>query len=56
MNPRIDLSLGSPFVFAHTTEMFAVDPFVIHIFAPFSTHVPSFCSRAIVTMPEGFEP
>ena len=56
MKPRIDLSLVSPFVFAHTTAIFAVDPFVIHIFAPFKIHVPSFCSLAIVIMPDGFEP
>src|SRR5688572_4695778 len=54
--PRIDLSDLSPFVFAHTTATCAWDPFVIHIFPPFRTHVPSFCSRAIVTMPDGFEP
>ncbi len=54
--PRIDESLLSPFVFAQTTAICAVDPFVIHILAPFSSHVPSFCSRAIVIMPDGFEP
>jgi hypothetical protein len=56
MKPRMDLSSASPLVFAHTTAMCAVDPFVIHIFAPFSTHVPSFCCFAIVIMPDGFEP
>ena len=55
-NPRIDVSLLSPFVFAQTTAICAVDPFVIHILLPFRTHVPSFCSRAIVIMPDGFEP
>ena len=56
MKPRIDLSDLSPFVFAHTTATCACDPLVIHILPPFSTHVPSFCSRAIVTMPAGFDP
>ena len=46
----------SPFVFAHTTAICAVDPLVIHILVPFSIHVPSFCSLAIVIMPDGFEP
>src|SRR6516162_2478058 len=54
--PRIDESVVSPFVFAHTTAICAVEPFVIHILAPLSSHVPSFCSRAIEIMPEGFEP
>ena len=56
MKPRMDLSLGSPLVFAHTTAMFAVEPLVIHIFAPFSTQAPSACSFAIVIIPLGFEP
>ena len=56
MKPRIDLSLASPFVFAQTTAMCAVEPFVIHIFAPLSIQLPSACSRAIVIMPLGFEP
>ena len=56
MKPRIERSLASPFVFAHTTAMFAVEPFVIHIFEPLSTQLPAACSRAIVIMPLGFEP
>jgi hypothetical protein len=36
--------------------MFAVEPFVIHILPPLSTQLPSACSRAIVIMPDGFEP
>src|SRR4051812_2310174 len=56
MNPRIDRSLASPFVFAHTTAMFAVDPLVIHILEPLRSQVPSPCSLAIVIIPLGFEP
>jgi len=56
MKPRIDRSLGSPLVFAHTTAMFAVDPLVIHILEPLRTQVPSRCSFAIVIIPLGFEP
>jgi hypothetical protein len=56
MNPRIELASASPLVLAQTTATFAVDPFVIHILAPFNTHVPSGCWRAIVIMPDGFEP
>ena len=56
MKPRIDLSLLSPFVFAHTTAICACEPLVIHIFAPFRIHVPSACSFAIVIIPDGFEP
>ena len=54
--PRIEVASGLSFVFAHTTATFAVDPFVIHILAPLSTHVPSGCSRAIVIMPAGLDP
>ena len=56
MKPRIERSLASPFVFAHTTAMFAVDPFVIHILEPLRIQLPSPCSLAIVIMPLGFEP
>jgi hypothetical protein len=56
MNPRMDFSSASPFVLAQTTAMCAVDPLVIHILPPFSTHEPSFCSRAIVIMPDGLDP
>src|SRR3954471_11412705 len=56
MKPRMDLSLASPFVLAHTTEMCACEPFVIHIFAPLRIHEPSFCSFAIVIMPDGLDP
>ena len=55
-NPRIDASLLSPFVLAQTTAMWAVEPFVIHILVPLRTQLPSACSRAIVIMPDGFEP
>src|SRR5258708_39208092 len=49
-NPRID-----PSAFAQTTATSAIDPFVIHDFAPLSTHEsPSL--RALVRMPPGFEP
>src|SRR6266853_41130 len=41
--PRMDPGSSSGPVLAHTTATCAVDPFVIHIFAPFSTH-PSFVS------------
>ena len=44
-----------PSTFAHTTATSATEPFVIHAFAPLSTHEsPSF--RAYVRMPPGFEP
>src|ERR1051326_244175 len=43
MKPRIALASSSAPVFAHTTATCAVDPFVIHIFAPFSPQ-PSFVS------------
>src|SRR3954468_9518639 len=56
MKPRIDLSLGSPLVLAHTTAMCAVEPFVIHILAPLRIQLPSACSFAIVVMPLGFDP
>ncbi len=56
MNPRMERGSGSPFVLAHTIAACAVEPLVIHILAPFSTHVPSDCSRAIVIMPAGLEP
>src|ERR1043165_1830224 len=56
MKPRMDLSLASPLVFAQTTERCACEPFVIHILAPFRIHEPSFCSLAIVIMPDGFDP
>src|SRR5689334_18831716 len=56
MKPRMDLSLGSPLVLAQTTEMCACEPLVIHILAPFRIHEPSFCSLAIVIIPDGFDP
>ena len=56
MKPRIERSLASPFVFAHTTAMCAVDPLVIHILEPLRIHVPSPCSFAIVIIPLGFDP
>ncbi len=55
MKPRIDLlSLRSP-VLAQTTAMLAVEPLVIHILAPFSTH-PSSVFWARVIIPPGLEP
>src|ERR1035437_3456357 len=57
MYPRIDFPSGSlSAVFAHTMQTCAVDPFLIHILAPFRIHEPSACSRARVIMPAGFEP
>jgi hypothetical protein len=56
MKPRMDLSLGSPLVFAQTTAIWAVDPLVIHIFEPFSSQLPSGRSRAIVIIPLGLLP
>src|SRR5258708_3457188 len=56
MNPRIDVSWLSPFVLAQTIAMWAIDPFVIHIFDPLSSQVPSGRSFAIVIIPDGFEP
>ena len=50
MKPRI-----VPSTFAHTTATSAIDPFVIHDFAPLRTHeFPS--RRAFVRMPPGFDP
>src|SRR3954465_14987192 len=56
MKPRIDLSLGSPLVFAHTTAICAVEPLVIHILAPLRIQLPSACSFAIVIIPLGLDP
>jgi hypothetical protein len=55
MKPRIDLgSVRSP-VLAQMIETVACEPLVIHILVPFSTH-PSRVSRAVVTIPPGFDP
>src|SRR2546423_656460 len=54
--PRIDLSLLSSPVLAQMIATCAVDPLVIHIFAPLITQLPSFCTRARVIIPEGFDP
>src|SRR3989442_1989735 len=55
MKPRIDsASLILP-VFAQMIAACAVEPFVIHILAPFSTQ-PSLVSFATVIMPAGLEP
>ncbi len=40
---------------AHTIATWAVEPFVIHILAPFNTQ-PSLVSFAVVIMPPGLEP
>jgi hypothetical protein len=55
MNPRIEAASSGAPVLAQMIATCAVDPLVIHILAPFSTH-PSFVSRAVVIMPAGFEP
>jgi len=55
MNPRIEPGSSNRAVLAHTIATSAVEPFVIHILAPFSTH-PSFVSFATVIIPPGFEP
>src|SRR5207247_1222812 len=55
MKPRIDSTSSSVPVFAHTIATCAVDPFVIHILAPFSTQ-PSAVSFATVIIPAGFDP
>src|SRR5438034_8208153 len=48
MKPRIDSTSSSVPVFAHTIATCAVDPFVIHILAPFSTQpsAVSFATRS----------
>ena len=55
--PRMLAPSSSPAsVLAHTTATWAVEPLVIHIFAPFRIQVPSACSRARVIIPAGLEP
>src|ERR1700680_2515849 len=56
INPRIDLSLLSSPVLAQMIATCAVDPLVIHILAPLMTQLPSFCTRARVIIPDGFDP
>ena len=55
MKPRIDSTSSSFPVFAHTIATLAVDPFVIHILAPFRSQ-PSFVPLATVIIAAGFEP
>ena len=42
-------------VWAQTTATSAMDPLVIHILVPLSTHPPS-VFRAVVIIPPGFDP
>src|SRR6266513_2901641 len=53
--PRIEFTLSTVPVLAHTMASWAVEPLVIHILAPFNTQ-PSFVSFATVIMPAGFDP
>jgi hypothetical protein len=55
MKPRIESASSSFPVFAQMIAACAVEPFVIHILAPFSTQ-PSLVSLAVVIIPAGLEP
>jgi hypothetical protein len=55
MKPRMDLVSSISPVLAQTMAMFAVEPLVIHILAPFSTY-PSSVFWARVIIPPGLEP
>ena len=55
MKPRMESASSSLPVLAQMIAACAVEPFVIHILAPFSTQ-PSFVSLATVIMPDGLEP
>ena len=53
--PRIPLVSPALPVCAQTTATSAIEPLVIHILVPLSSH-PSSVSRAVVIMPAGFDP
>jgi hypothetical protein len=53
--PRIPFVSPSSPVCAQITATSAIEPFVIHIFVPFSTQ-PSAVFFAVVIIPPGFEP
>ena len=55
MKPRMDSASPTLPIFAQMIAACAVEPFVIHIFAPFSTQ-PSLVSFATVIMPAGLDP
>src|SRR2546423_985046 len=55
IKPRIEFTSSGAPVLAHTIAACAVEPFVIHILAPFRIQ-PSFISLATVIMPAGLDP
>src|SRR5689334_22291972 len=53
--PRIESTSSGLPVLAQTTAIWAVEPLVIHLLAPFNTQ-PSFVYFATVIIPLGFDP